>query len=270
MKTRLALAFGLALQACASSAPQQRQTVEPVAAPTPLAPEQEPAAPPDRPTTAYNAALIDIGDISQSQYVARNCASANIPDSAYEGFDVKRCVYEGDGLTAVVYALNPAAEDVARWVANACASVGRAEDEACARTLVKRMRGSNGFIFPVAGDVLEKAADAGPGCAARYGDTTVHVYFRDGVTIETPRGFTCETYGISQSDADAEAFAAPAQVFNVARIATLARADYARRAGVPRPSDDEWRAISRDSYLEALRGGRYLLLDMVAADLFGG
>jgi hypothetical protein len=255
MKARLAVPAAV-LTACAAPAP----TEEPPRSAAP--PAAAAAGPPE--TAAYRAAVEALGDISAGQYVAGDCQSAEIPDPAYAGFNVKRCKYEGGGLIAVVYVLNPTAADVARWVAAACASIGAPEDGACARRLVGRMRASNSFIFPVAGDVLEKAADAGPGCAARYGDATVHVYFRDGVTIETERGHTCETYAITEADADAEAFKPPRQVFNVGRIAALSRADYARLSGVERPGDDEWRAIVRDSYLDALRGENYSLLDLAA------
>lgn len=231
------------------------------------APVRLTAADPIAETASYSAALAAIGDISRSRYVEGDCAAATIPDAAYAGFPVQRCRYEQGGLVAVVYVLNASAADVARWVANACLSVDRGEDAACAAALVRRMRISNGFIFPVAGDVLERARDAGPGCAARYGDAVVHVYFRDGVTIETDRGFTCETYAISEADAEAEAFKTPAETFNVGRIAALSRADYARLAGVARPDDAAWRAIVRDSYLGALRTGRYTLLDLAAREL---
>ncbi len=240
----------------------------------PPAPAAEPAAPvrltiadPVAEAGSYGAALTAIGDISRARYVEGDCATAAIPDAAYAGFPVRRCRYEQGGLVAVVYVLNAGAGDVARWIANACISVGRGDDASCATALVRRMRTSNGFIFPVAGDVLERARDAGPGCAARYGDEIVHVYFRDGVTIETERGYTCETYVISEADAEAEAFRAPAQTFNVGRIAALSRADYARLAGVARPDDAAWRAIVRESYLNAMKTGRYTLLDLAARNL---
>ncbi|MDZ7629400.1 MAG: hypothetical protein U5J99_13450 [Parvularculaceae bacterium] len=255
------LAAALFLGACASGVAPQPQ-----AAPDAL-PIRLTAADPVAEAESYSAALAAISDISRSRYVEGECAPATTPDRAYTGFPVQRCRYEQGGLVAVVYVLDAEAADIARWIANACLSIGRGEEAACAGALVRRMRASNGFIFPVAGDVLEKARDAGPGCAARYGDAIVHVYFRDGVTIETDRGFTCETYAVTEADAEAEAFKAPAQTFNVGRIAALSRADYARLAGVPRPDDAAWRAIVRDSYLNALRTGRYTLLDLVARDL---
>jgi hypothetical protein len=218
-------------------------------------------------TPAFAAALEALGDVSRGRYVEGECESAAIADPAYAGFDVRRCAYDEGGLSAIVYVLNAPAHEIARWVAGACEAVRRADDGACATRLVRHMRSSNSFIFPVAGDVLEPASSAGPGCAARHGDATVHVFFRDGVTIETERDYTCETYAISTADAEAEAFKQPATVFNVARIAALHRNDYARLTGVRRPSDDEWRAIVRDSYLEALRTGRYSLLDLVARKL---
>jgi len=262
MVHRVSAVFALLLGACASNnappAPPAAQT----------APVRLTAADPVAEAASYGAALAAIGDISRARYVEGDCAAATIPDAAYAGFPVQRCRYEQGDLVAVAYVLNAGANDVARWVANACLSVDRGEDAACAAALVRRMRASNGFIFPVAGDVLERARDAGPGCAARYGDALVHVYFRDGVTIETDRGFTCETYAISAADAETEAFKTPVQTFNVGRIAALSRGDYARLSGVPRPDDAAWRAIVRDSYLNALRTGRYSLLDLVAQDIF--
>lgn len=256
-----AIVLAVAAGACASAP-------EPRAAPSggPQAPVVLTPAPPDPAldTPAFSAALEAIGDVSRGRYVEGACTSATIADRAYQGFEVRRCEYSEGGLSAIVYVLNASARDIARFVANSCGSVGRADDAACATRLVRHMRASNGFIFPVAGDVLEPAASAGPGCAARHGDKIVHVFFRDGVTIETERDMTCETYAISTADAEAEAFKAPRQVFNVGRIAALHRSDYARLAGVPRPSDDEWRAIVRDSYLNALRTGRYSLFDLVA------
>lgn len=265
MKRAAAIFMALAAAACASSpergAPASR--ADPgapiVLTPVPADPVLE--------TAAYAAALAALGDVSSGRYVEGRCESASIPDRAYAGFDVRRCDYEQGGLAATVYVLNASGQDIARWAAGACEAVGRAGEGACATRLVRHMRGSNSFIFPVAGDVLEPASSAGPGCAARHGDATVHVFFRDGVTIETERDFTCETYAISTADAVAEAFKRPTAVFNVARIAALHRNDYARLAGVPRPSDDEWRAIVRDSYLNALRTGRYSLLDLAARKL---
>lgn len=231
------------------------------------APVRLTAADPVAEAKSYGAALAAIGDISRTRYVEGDCAAATIPDAAYAGFPVQRCRYQQSGLVAVVYVLNAEADDVARWVANACLSVGRGDDAACAVALVRRMRASNGLIFPVAGDVLERARDAGPGCAVRYRDAIVHVYFRDGVTIETARGFTCESYAISEADAEAEAFKTPAETFNVGRVAALSRGDYARLAGVARPDDAAWRAIVRDSYLNAFRTGRYTLLDLAAREI---
>lgn len=262
MVHRVSAACALFLAACAST------DAPPPAPEADAAPVRLTAADPVSEAGSYGAALTAIGDISRARYVERECASSTIPDAAYAGFPVQRCRYEQGGLVAVAYVLNAQAGDVARWVANACTSIGRGDDAACAAALIRRMRNSNGFIFPVAGDVLERARDAGPGCAARYGDQIVHVYFRDGVTIETDRGYTCETYAISAAEADAEAFKTPAQTFNVGRIAALSRADYARLSGVPRPDDAAWRAIVRDSYLNALRTGRYTLLDLVAQDIF--
>lgn len=218
-------------------------------------------------TPAYSSALAAIGDLSQSRYVEQNCAMTTVPDAAYAGFDVKRCIYYERDLMGVVYVLSPAAEEIARWVANACAAIDKSNDESCGSLLVASMRRSNGFIFPVAGDVLEPASSAGPGCAARHGNKLVHVYFRDGITVETERDYTCETYEISEADADAEAFKAPVKVFNVGRIAAIHRDDYARFAGIPRPSDDEWRTIVRESYLQALKTGRYSLLELRAKNV---
>lgn len=270
MRVRRAMNPDRLIVVCASLAGAACATAPPVDAPPPAPVVEEPFAPAPPPplSGSYDAALTAIGDIARSQYVARNCVASGVPDPAYDGFEVKRCVYGEGGLTAVVYALNPTAENVALWIANACQSAGRPDDAVCANTLVARIRESNGFIFPVAGDVVEIAADAGPSCASRHGDKRVHVYFRDGITIETERGYTCETYAISESDADAEAFKKPASVFDVGRIATLTRADYASLSGVPLPGDDEWRAIVRDSYLNALRDGRYSLLDLLARKLF--
>lgn len=253
------LAVTLFLAACANAPEQASQE-------TPPAPDvdDDPATAAPAQSASYGAAVAAIGDIANAQYVARNCASAEIPDAAYAGFNVKRCRYVEGGLTGVVYVLNPTAEDVARWIAGACASAGRPEDESCGRDLALRMKQSNGFIFPVAGDVIEPASSAGPTCAGRYGARAVHAYFRDGITVETERGYTCEVYEISEADADAEAFKTPQQVFHVGRIAALHRNDYARLMNVARPSDDEWRAIVRDSYLEALRTGSYSLLNLAA------
>lgn len=259
---RLTFAAIALVGACATDAPSLQPTREADAAPVRLT-----AGDPVAESASYSAALTAIGDISRARYVEGDCAPSAVPDSAYAGFPVQRCLYEQGGLVAVVYVLNAEARDVARWVANACLSAGRGDDAACAAALVRRIRISNGFIFPVAGDVLERARDAGPGCASRYGDAIVHVYFRDGVTIETERGYTCETYAISEADAEAEAFKSPAETFNVGRIAALSRADYARLAGVPRPDDAAWRAIVRDSYLNALRTGRYTLLDLAAREI---
>lgn len=219
--------------------------------------------PPDVTDSAtYATATRALGDIRPGQYVARNCAEADIPDPAYDGFDVRRCVYEAGGLTGVVYVLNPDAKDVALWVANACRSVGRPEDESCARRLVEHMRNSNSFIFPVAGDVLEPASSTG--CSRSLGRRMVHVYFRDGVTIQSERGFYCRTGPIPVAEADAEAFRPPAKVYNIARVAALHRQDYARAMGVPVPTDDAWRRIVRDSHLRALRTGTNPLLNIVA------
>lgn len=263
MRQAVSVTLMLAAAACAS-APQSNAPAPAEDAPIALTPDvRDPIL--DAP--AYAAALAALGDVSRGRYVEGECESVAIPDPAYQGFDVRRCVYDQGGLTAIVYVLNAPAETIARWVANACATVARADDANCATRLVRHMRVSNSFIFPVAGDVLEPASSAGPGCAARYGDQIVHVYFRDGVTVETARDYTCETYAISTADAEAEAFKQPATVFNVARIAALHRNDYARLKGVARPSDDEWRAVVRDSYLEALRTGRYSILDLVARNL---
>jgi hypothetical protein len=264
MKKAAALILAMAAASCAS-APETHEPGAPAAeAPTVLTPT---APDPVLETPAFAAALDAIGDVGRGRYVEGACERASVPDPAYAGFDVHRCAYDAGGLSAIVYVLNAPAHDIARWVANACAGVERADDANCATRLVRHMRVSNSFIFPVAGDILEPASSAGPGCAARYGDQIVHVYFRDGVTVETARDYTCETYAISTADAEAEAFKPPATVFNVARIAALHRNDYARLMGVPRPSDDEWRAVVRDSYLEALRTGRYSLLDLVARKL---
>jgi hypothetical protein len=264
MKKAAALILAMAAASCAS-APETHEPGAPAAeAPTVLTPT---APDPVLETPAFAAALDAIGDVGRGRYVEGACERASVPDAAYAGFDVRRCAYDQGGLSAIVYVLNAPAHEISRWVAGACAAVGREADAACAKRLVNHMRGSNSFIFPVAGDVLEPASSAGPGCAARYGDQIVHVFFRDGVTIETARDMTCETYAISTADAEAEAFTAPAAVFNVGRIAALHRNDYARLKGVPRPSDDQWRAIVRDSYLEALRTGRYSLLDLVARKL---
>lgn len=265
MKQAAATFMAIATAACASTP----ETSAPSASPASDAPTVLTPVPPDPvlDTPVFAAALEALGDVSRGRYVEGQCESAAISDPAYAGFDVRRCAYEQGGLSAIVYVLSAPAHDIARWVASACEAVGRADDAACAQRLVRHMRGSNSFIFPVAGDVLEPASSAGPGCAARYGDQIVHVYFRDGVTIETERDYTCEIYAISAADAEAEAFKQPAAVFNGARIAALHRNDYARFAGVARPTDDEWRTIVRDSYLEALRTGRYSLLDMVARKL---
>ena len=261
MRKAVAIMLLLAAACATAPAPTGPAPGSSAEAPTVLTP----AAPdPILDAPAFTAALAALGDVGRDRYVEGLCETARIADPAYAGFDVRRCAYDQGGISAIVYVLNAPAHEIARWVANACASVSLANDAQCATRLVRHMRASNSFIFPVAGDVLEPASSAGPGCAARYGDQVVHVFFRDGVTIETQRDYTCETYAISESDADAEAFAVPAQVFNVARIAALSRADYARLSGVPRPSDDEWRALIRDSYLSALRTGRYSLLDLVA------
>lgn len=258
-----AMIFGCAAapEPPAAAAPARN---EPAVAPAEPGPGLPAASGESARTAAYAAARAALGDVARFRYVGRGCPLAEIPDPAYAGFDVRRCAYEEGGLAAVVYVLDAPAEAIALWVANACAAVGRGEDARCATGLVARMRGSNSFIFPVAGDVLEPASSAGRRCGARYGEATVHAFFRDGVTVETARGYTCETYAISTADAEAEAFRPPVAVYDVARIAALDRDDYARLMDVPRPGDDEWRAIVRDSYLDALGTGRYSLLELAA------
>lgn len=223
-----------------------------------------------RDTLSFDTAVAELGNIRPGQYVAGSCKNSNIPDHNYDEFTVLRCTYKQQPLSGVVYVLNPTAKQVAVWIASACLTNNLAEEADCARRLTSHMRRSNSFIFPIAGDVIEPAGSLGRSCANKHGngDVLVHTYFRDGVTIETERDFTCESYQISEEEADTEAFKKPKKVMNVGRVAAIHRELYAKLMEVSTPTDDQWRTIVRDSYLDAIRTGNYTLLNLVARHLF--
>ncbi|QWT22119.1 hypothetical protein KPL74_08940 [Bacillus sp. NP157] len=94
---------------------------------------------------------------AQGQF--RNCVGVQPPNPGYENRGVLRCDDSRLGLPAVIYLLNPSADNLADRVGHACEAVGLAGSPGCGERLAKHIIGQNGGQFPVAGQVIETGAE---------------------------------------------------------------------------------------------------------------
>lgn len=211
--------------------------------------------------------------LEPARYLSARCDEQPVTDwPGYAGRKVMRCQYsftsERVTLSALVYLLNPSAENLAARIGKACASIGLAARGGCGRLLASYIVGQNGGQFPVAGFVVERKSDAGGTTGSRL---PVYLEFRDGSTIVSADrlNFTDRPLKI---DAMEHAARAPViETRSIARIANATREDYRLAGGTKAvghgPGDDPqhtWLEVIRENELRAQDTGEDQLLNGVA------
>lgn len=195
----------------------------------------------------------------------------------YEGYPVKRCIYERGGLKALAYTLNPTAAQTAAWVAFACIRANAPDQAACARRLfwpsepgAEGIFNSNNAQFPVAGSVVERGDEAGCIKSSTY----YHLEFRHGVTVQLAGESTvCLEGERSIEKQEIDRGATVARYRNVARISALTAAEYQQATGKVissgKPEHLEWARLNQLSHLTAFDDGVNSMLNVQAERLFG-
>ncbi len=247
---------------------------------------------------AYRAAIKLIGDKLEpgARYLDKCIdGSGEVSQTypGYEGFPVRRCIYERGGYKAFVYTLHPDRTQMATWIANACASLPASKQSDCARYIwwglqtnidYGRIWGSNNAQYPVAGYVLEKGDESG--CPKK--DAYYYLQFRDGVTVSTTSaGRMCVEAPANKKSLDlasqqAEASAPVKDVYFVSRVAAITPRDYQRANCdvVPRTHvfhsgrgeyhpTEAWLALSKKANLDGIRSGKNPFVDAVARVKYG-
>jgi hypothetical protein len=254
-------------------------------------------------SNAYKEAVRLIGPLlDPGQRYTDNCidgsGTTQTDFPGYPGQAVKRCIYAEGNFKGLVYTLHPSKEQMATWMANACAFLPPNRQATCARRLWGAdwqfvdgkwktvvtdwtgIWGSNNAQYAVAGNVIEKGKDS----YCTPGSAYFNIQFRDGVTVATQTaGKMCvpmpggQSQPISLQEAESKA---PLQaVFRVVRVPAIQPATYERVtcSKVPvayNPAQSKtlpteaWLKIARDNHIEAMRTGRNKLLDMVAKARF--
>jgi hypothetical protein len=119
------------------------------------------------------------GKLQRARYMEQNCEATTYP--GWENFPSTKCRYtvtdkDGRKKSATVIMLNPAVEQLARWVVKTCLVVKGGADSAYTDKLFNRVLSQSGGQFPVAGIVFEDILPA---------DSIYEVYcFRNGVTVQ--------------------------------------------------------------------------------------
>ncbi len=209
--------------------------------------------------------------LKKARYMSECCDPIPIINwPGYEGRSVRRCGYSltsnNKTLSAIVYLLNPSADNIADRIGNACAAIGLGEKRSCGLGLATWIMEKNGGQFPVAGFVIEKKMDAGG-----KGPDPVYLEFRDGTTVESADklNFTDRQLTMEAMEHAARAPVSGTRVY--ARIANATREDYYRAGGTESvgidPTTDKerrWPAVVRANELRAQDTGLDDLLRGVA------
>lgn len=208
------------------------------------------------------------------RYLSAECDARALTDwPGYAGRNVTRCRHSvtgaGKKLDALVYLLNPSADNIAARVHDACSHVGLAGHGGCGRYLATMIVDQNGGQFPVAGFVIERKRDAGG-----RGDDPVYLEFRDGTTIQSSDRLNFTDRQLTIEAMEHAARAPVVETRTIARIANATRADYQSGGGtVPvgnSPRDDtgrRWPEAVRANELHAQDTGEDGLLRGVAIRL---
>ncbi|QNA89777.1 hypothetical protein G4G28_17150 [Massilia sp. Dwa41.01b] len=209
-----------------------------------------------------------------ARYLSAACDPRPLRDwPGYEGRNVTRCRYGvtsgGKTLGALVYLLNPSADNIALRVRDACSHVKLAGHAGCGRYLASMIVKQNGGQFPVAGFVIERKRDAGG-----TGEDPVYLEFRDGTTIQSTDRLNFTDRQLTVEAMEHAARAPVRDSRRIARIANATRADYRSAGGTEpvgsTPDDDRlkrWPAAIRANELHAQDTGEDLLLRGVAVRL---
>jgi hypothetical protein len=195
----------------------------------------------------------------------------------YAGLGVQRCEYSVSQkatatrpdvtLRAVVWLLNPSADQISRWVGETCEDLAATVPEVCGRQVAQMIIHQNGAQFPAAGHVVETQWEAGcahddPDC---LDNVLIYLPQRHGLTVKMktdPEKRVRTSWGSARAlDFTAAGVAADSTFGEVASYGT-----YGRVANVDRDGEDGRAFVerNRDGYLAALAGGRYPMLTQAA------
>ncbi|NEJ24585.1 hypothetical protein GR247_31205 [Rhizobium leguminosarum] len=201
--------------------------------------------------------------------VAKDWAISHVGFEDYAGLPIQRCLYarsqtkteyrKAATLIAVVWMLNPDAARVAKWIGTACKKAKASSKSDCGRKLAYYILKQNGAQFAVAGHVLETQSEAG--CDDCLADALIYLPFRDGVTVKLQdeladrrqATFTDEKEALDAAEKSLVDPTTFQKVGNIGRVGNIYRLD-----GEPAP---EWLVRNRTTYLKALNGASYELLD---------
>lgn len=182
---------------------------------------------------------------------------------------VRHCVYQqndsglGRPRVAVVYLLDVQPGEIARWIETACALVP-ADAEQCFARVLEEGRGNSGYMFPVAGNMIENMGG---------GRNFKNYIFRNGMTTSFRRHVNGGAEELSLEDQEALAAAADAAAIAVptglTRFWRTLPADFAERfpgvgapANVSTPANRAaWLDLARTEMLAALDSDRNRLLE---------
>ena len=222
------------------------------------------------------AAVVLARRLEKARYLSASCDALPVVNwPGYEGRNVRRCTYTvtsgGKTLRALVYLLNPSADNLTARIGYACKAVGLGDRPGCGRYLAAFIVNQNGAQFPVAGLVIERKRDAGG-----QGDDPVYLEFRDGVTVLSKDGVNFTDHQLSVEAMEHAARASLASTRTYARVANATRDDYRRAGGTEAVGKDSagdksnrWPAVIRENELRAQDTGRDELLRGLAIGLRG-
>jgi len=191
-----------------------------------------------------------------SRYMKKNGTCTPVQDySGWEGFPLEQCSYTKNGIKASVIMLNPSAEQIARWVVDACYEAGHPEPEYMDKLYAHIICQSNGQ-FPVAGIVLEDMD--GNGKPNNY-------CFRNGMTVNIEGLFTDSTVtsaGKKKRDQFPERQTTEDEiqkcyqgkvekVWKFARIQSTSREDYMKADGTLNVKGKAWMEVVQKLYKQA-------------------
>lgn len=203
--------------------------------------------------------------------VDKNWATSHVGFEAYVGLPVQRCLYSRSQektdhrnaatLTAVVWMLNPDDAHLAKWIGTACKKAKASSKSDCGRKLAYYILKQNGAQFAVAGHVIETQREAG--CDSCIADALIYLPFRDGVTVKLQDDLPDrrqETFADEKEALEAaqKSLADPTTFQKVGDIGRVA--NIYRLGGEKAP---DWLARNRTTFLKALNGASYDLLDSV-------
>lgn len=212
------------------------------------------------------------------QYIrpANGCSPADpalFPD--WKGFPVERCDYTDPEfpkipVTTVAYAIFPEADELARWILNACLDNNVSDTRECAGELASHIWYASNAMFPVGGYVVEPAQEA----TWDYPNEPYCMLFRDGVTVNTD-SYPGTTHAINNMCGPDVANTEPVRkAFLYARIGSTTRSEYRAATGKKDVGTDgllspEWSSVAGALFREALSDPQHrnLLLEAVVPAL---